>query len=108
MITNHTDARDFHRAPNIGSEFFCFFGESVLGEVSAQQQHVCVARNLGKRIVHFSPRMLGVVKVCGRGDTQRSFSHRFKKRNGDEGWTFRMSNAAGHARVTRSQSVIEE
>jgi hypothetical protein len=40
-------------------------------------------RNLGKRIVHLSARMLGVVKVCGRSDTQRSFCHRFKKRNGD-------------------------
>jgi len=27
--------------------------------------------------------MFGVVKIRSRSDTQRSFCHRFKKRNGD-------------------------
>ena len=83
MITNNADTRDSHRAANIGSEFLRFFGEPVLREITAKQQHVCAPRNLGKRIVHLSARMLGVVKVCGRSDTQRSFCHRSKKRNGD-------------------------
>ena len=83
MIANDADARDSHRAANIGGEFLRFFGEPVLREIAAKQQHVCAPRNLGKGIVHLSARMLGVVKVRSRSDTQRLFCHRFKKRKGD-------------------------
>ena len=83
MITNDADTRDSYRAANIGGKFLRFFGESVLGEIAAEQQYVCAPRNLCKRIVHLPARMLGIMKIRSRRDTQRSFCHRFKKRNGD-------------------------
>src|SRR5262249_20353558 len=54
MIPNDTDTRDSHRIANVGGEFLRFFGESVLREIAAKQQHVCASRNLGKRILHRS------------------------------------------------------
>ena len=83
MIPNNADTRDSHRAADVGGELLRFFGKSVLCEVAAEQQHIGAARNLGKRIVHLSARMLGIMKIRGRSDTQRWFCHRFKKRNGD-------------------------
>src|SRR5438045_1612661 len=92
MITNDADTRNSHRTANVSGEFLRFFGQSVLGEIAAEKQHVCAPRNLSKRFLHLSARMLSVVNISGRGHRQRSCYHRLTNRNGVSACTFRVSS----------------
>ena len=76
MVAEHREHWNFYGGPNIGNEFFCFFRKSVIGEITAKQEQISTARDLGKCVMQRSARVFAIMNIGGCGDPECALSHR--------------------------------
>jgi len=68
VIAEDTDDRHAHRGVDLAGEALGLFGQAMIREVAAQQQHVALPGGLGEHLAHSRLRELGVVQVRDRSE----------------------------------------
>lgn len=79
MISKNSQCRNAKSPMDVGNQFLCFFGEPVIGQISAEQEHIRCSRNFREGVQHRTTGMLPEMDVGGGSDAK--FGHRITKRN---------------------------
>jgi hypothetical protein len=70
VIAKHSYDRQVHGGAKIDNQLLGFFGEPVIGEVTAEQEDIGLLRASGEEIVQGATGMLAVMDIGHRRDAQ--------------------------------------
>ena len=75
VIAEDGENRYVHGRAKIDNQLFCFFSQTVVGQIAAEQKDICPLRACGEGVVQGATRMFPVMNIRNRCDPQLLLSH---------------------------------